>query len=192
MSIVRQKQMKKRAEIIQKALQLLKNVPFDDITVQDICAAAEISVGSFYHYFEQKGDILVGLVELIDVYMVETVFPKLTHRSALENIREISRGFAEHIVEGGIEQARLVTACRLTVIDEKQLRRPLWLKLTELVSDGQTQGELSALYTPEQTADLLMIAMSGVAVDWARRDGAYSLERRMEDFAELFFRGLSV
>ena len=187
MSVVRQKQIKKRSDIIKNAIPLLQSVPFEEISVKDICEAANISNGSFYHYFNHKNDVLIGLLELIDIYMIENVFPLLTHSSEIDNIKEISRGFARHIVESGIEQAKLITSCRLTVLEEDQLKRPLWQKLVEIIKRGQQKKEISIIFSPERTADLLIVAMSGVAVDWSRRDGSFSLEKQMDDFTELLF-----
>ncbi len=75
---VRQKRIKRRSEIIEKTLQLIQTTPFQELSVRDICEAAGISIGTFYHYFKQKDDLLIGLLCLVDIYMEEKVFPLLT------------------------------------------------------------------------------------------------------------------
>ena len=69
MAKIKQKQMQRRSEIIETVIPLLEKTSFEDLSMADICQAAGISVGSFYHYFHAKSDILVGLLALIDVYM---------------------------------------------------------------------------------------------------------------------------
>ena len=44
---------------------------YQGVTVRDICERAEVSVGSFYWYFETKPDILRGMYESGDQLMQE-------------------------------------------------------------------------------------------------------------------------
>jgi AcrR family transcriptional regulator len=62
MSKVIKKQMQRRSMIIEKLIPKLSDTPFDQLSVADICEAAEISIGSFYHYFKTKSDLLIGLM----------------------------------------------------------------------------------------------------------------------------------
>jgi AcrR family transcriptional regulator len=190
MSRVRQKQMKRRTEILERVMDLLKTAPFEKISVRDICVASGISIGSFYHYFTQKSELLAGLMGLIDVYMQAHVFPLLTDGSEYENLKTISRGFAAHIEECGIEMSKLISGHRPAENEINNEKRPLCQKLEEVVAAGQRKGEFKASPAPEKTAELLLIAMSGVSVDWSRRDGNYPIGERMEEFAELFFPAL--
>jgi AcrR family transcriptional regulator len=85
MSKVKQKQIKRRAEIIEAAIVLMNGTPFEELSVNDICAAAGISVGSFYHYFYEESRHPIGLFGLIDDYLIEEVFPKLDHADEAQN-----------------------------------------------------------------------------------------------------------
>jgi AcrR family transcriptional regulator len=64
--VVKEKQAKRRSEIIESVIPLIASEDFDRISVSDIGKAAGISIGSFYHYLTQKTDILVGLMLIID------------------------------------------------------------------------------------------------------------------------------
>jgi AcrR family transcriptional regulator len=50
-----------RAELVNTAIRLWQNQDFDDITVDDIVAAAGVSKGTFYYHFRRKEDVLVDL-----------------------------------------------------------------------------------------------------------------------------------
>lgn len=58
MSKVKKKQIKRRAEIIGAAIGLMNETPFDELTINDICEASGISVGSFY---QERMDLFMGL-----------------------------------------------------------------------------------------------------------------------------------
>ncbi|MGV8986075.1 MAG: TetR/AcrR family transcriptional regulator [Cypionkella sp.] len=50
--------------ILDAALTLFREAGFDAVRTEDIAAAAEVSVGTLYNYFENKGDLLLALVTL--------------------------------------------------------------------------------------------------------------------------------
>ena len=66
MSKVKEKQLRRRSEIIEAVIPLKGSVPFEQLSVNEICSAAGISVGSFYHYFESKDALLGTLSTLFD------------------------------------------------------------------------------------------------------------------------------
>jgi AcrR family transcriptional regulator len=50
-----------RRNLVRAAIRLWESEDFDNITVEDIVAAAEVSKGTFYYYFARKEDLLVEL-----------------------------------------------------------------------------------------------------------------------------------
>ncbi|WP_259596222.1 TetR/AcrR family transcriptional regulator [Clostridium botulinum] len=52
------------------ATNLMQKEGYDNITIQNICEKAEVSVGSFYHYFESKNDILIELYKKADHFFL--------------------------------------------------------------------------------------------------------------------------
>ncbi|MCQ6280260.1 TetR/AcrR family transcriptional regulator [Bacillus sp. EB600] len=45
----------KKSEIYEKAIELLKEKDFQNITIEETCGNAGVSVGTFYHYFSTTG-----------------------------------------------------------------------------------------------------------------------------------------
>ncbi len=65
MSGLRQKQKADRASrILQAATDLFRQGGYPAARIEDIAAAAEVSVGTFYNYFDTKGDVLLAIVTL--------------------------------------------------------------------------------------------------------------------------------
>ena len=46
-----EKSAKKRNDIVDKTIAMLNQLDMKEATVRSICTAADISVGTFYHYF---------------------------------------------------------------------------------------------------------------------------------------------
>lgn len=49
---------KMKNDIYLCAIELFQNNAYEDISIADICRAAGISTGNFYHYFKNKDDVL--------------------------------------------------------------------------------------------------------------------------------------
>ncbi|MBC7477763.1 MAG: TetR/AcrR family transcriptional regulator [Pseudorhodobacter sp.] len=65
MTGLRARQKRLRHErILDAALLLFRNAGYDAVRTEDIAAAADVSVGTLYNYFENKGDLLLALVTL--------------------------------------------------------------------------------------------------------------------------------
>ena len=53
----------RRQQIVDAAWRCAARMGFRDLTVDDVCAEARLSKGTFYGYFEQKRDLLLALFE---------------------------------------------------------------------------------------------------------------------------------
>ena len=63
MTGLREKQKADRTKrILQAAAQLFRDMDYGAVRIDDIATAAEVSVGTFYNYFETKGDLLLAIV----------------------------------------------------------------------------------------------------------------------------------
>lgn len=55
-----------KQHIFENAIRLFQTMPYDSITISDICKAADISVGIFYYYFKNKDAVLNQGIELLN------------------------------------------------------------------------------------------------------------------------------
>ncbi|MGA9159434.1 MAG: TetR/AcrR family transcriptional regulator [Actinomycetota bacterium] len=88
---------------------------FQSFTVDDVCAEAGVSKGSFYVYFDQKQDLLFALLEddaaAVDVIMEDL---RLADIGGVERLRR----FVRAMLERGEDAARL------------QVRADLWAEMS--------------------------------------------------------------
>lgn len=87
---------------------------FRDLTVDDVCAAAGVSKGAFYGYFEHKQDLLLALLE-DDSAALDAELAEIT--SATSSGVERVRRFAQAMLARGDDAARV------------QVRADLWADL---------------------------------------------------------------
>lgn len=55
-----------KKRIIDTTSNLLKNKTLDEISIQEICKASKVSVGSFYHHFSSKDSIIIEIYKTLD------------------------------------------------------------------------------------------------------------------------------
>lgn len=187
---VQMKQMKRRAEIIETVLPLLETAPFEELSVTEICKYADISVGTFYHYFTTKSDLLVGLLGLIDAYFINEVFSLLTSENEAENLRLFAHHWALYVEDHGLERSRLISRVEPSEHYLTGERREILDVLEHIFRRGQEKGQFSAPESPEKLTELFLLAVRGVCVDWSRRNGSYDLVARTDELTAVFLRGL--
>lgn len=189
---IKKKQNKRRSKIIESLIPIISTVSFDDITVAQLCEAADISIGTFYHYFNGKTDITVGLLSLIDEYMETDVFPVLTSEDELENLRRFAHGWAEYVNAHGIERSRVITAVEPSDIDFSGQKRTTVIKLEEIILRGQEKKQISKMYSCEELSELFLLSLRGVTTDWSRHNGSYSVTDKMDRYIAFIVESMRV
>ena len=189
---IKKKHNKRRSEIIESLIPLISTVSFDEITVAQLCDAAEISIGTFYHYFNGRTDILVGLLSLIDEFMETDVFPVLNSEDELENLKRFAHGWAEYVNAHGIERSRVITAVEPKDIDFSGQKRTSVIKLEEIISRGQEKNQISKTHSFEELSELFLLSLRGVTTDWSRHNGSYSVTDKMDRYIALIVESMRV
>lgn len=103
----RQKQaIKTRNKIYNTSITLMEKHGFDNITIEDICAKAGVSVGSFHHYFKSKNDIFFEIYKRGDEYFEEVVSENLNEDHAIDQIILYFRYYAKYNLLSGLDTVK--------------------------------------------------------------------------------------
>ena len=188
MSKVKEKQNRRRVEILEKVIPILSEESFDDLSVSEICARIGISVGSFYHYFTKKTDLLGGFMVLIDDDIERKVVPLLTSEDEIENLRRFAHGWAEYVAEHGIERSKLISAIDPDGNGISETDRISLEVLREHIGRGQDRGQITREQDAEELASMFLLALRGVTVDWSRRGGSYAVTEKMDAVIGFYLR----
>ena len=73
-----------KQKIIDTTIELIKTHGADYLTVRNVCQAAEVATGTFYHYYKNKDDLLMYFVKetSFDSFELETPLDQLPGRIA--------------------------------------------------------------------------------------------------------------
>lgn len=117
------------------ATNLMQKEGYDNITIQNICEKAEVSVGSFYHYFESKNDILIELYKKADHFFYDNIKNKLSSTNAIDRIIEYFDYYAEYNEKTGIDMMKQLYNSNNKMFITKG--RHMQTILDEIILEGQ-------------------------------------------------------
>jgi TetR/AcrR family fatty acid metabolism transcriptional regulator len=175
-------------ELVYKAaLELMEEKGYQGATIRDICKRANVSVGTFYSYFNTKSDVIREIYLSGDKFFLESVEPKLEGKTCFEQLRLFVRFYAQINLETGLDIVKV-----LFNPENEWFRqtRPMQSVLEGIIRRGQASGELRNIWEPDQLVDCFFDLLRGICYDWCVNDGRFDLEARMAASLTMIFDGL--
>lgn len=173
--------------ILQAAIALFRDRPFEQVSVRDICRQAGITTGAFYHHFRSKEEMLLRGFGPLDRYM-ERAMEAHRDEDPAQRLLALLRHYAAFMEEQGWELVGQYY--------QHRLGEPDWQSIDpSRYTHRAMQGCLDALWaagvripgrTPEWTSDFLLRHFRGVVIDWIIRQGSYPLWPKLEGDYLLF------
>lgn len=110
MGLRERKKARTRAAIQQHALRLFRERGYEETTVEDIAAAAEVSPSTFFRYFPAKEDVV--LYDVLDAKLFAAYRKQPAALSAIDALRTTLRGIYTDLprdeLDAQVERERLV------------------------------------------------------------------------------------
>ena len=187
----------KRTEIIAAVRHTIPEMDYRNLSVRAICDTCGISIGSFYHHFKNKEDLLAEILEEIDQYLIRKVQPQLTSESASENLCRFALGFAQETIASALGAGGSVISTASVPLPsdpaaiEKEKARPLYELPRTLIRNGQKTGEFASALDADAAASILVTTLRGYAMDWSRRSFSYDFLEAIREYMAFFLRSLS-
>jgi AcrR family transcriptional regulator len=165
----------KRNAILDAAQQLIYTKGYEQMSIQDILTALQISKGAFYHYFSSKQAVLDGMVERTAEQAVQALQP-IVQDPTLTAIEKLNHYTAAAAQWKASQKSFLVALLRIwyddhnAIFRQKQqaasLARAMPL-VAGIIQQGVAEGVFVSAY-PEQTGEILVNLLVGLGDAWAR------------------------
>jgi len=180
-----------KKRIYNSGVRLLNRHGYENITVAQIAKNANVSIGTFYHHFQSKFDLLVEVYRQGDVFFEERVPEMLRqHTRSQERVVEYFALYALLSVQNGIDMVRsLYQPTNQMFLSQGRAMQGM---LTDILSQGQRQKELTDSVTPESITESLFIVARGVIFDWCLRNGESDLIARMREIITMQIRAYCI
>ncbi len=183
----------KKSEITKEAvytaaLELMVEKGFRGATIRDICKRANVSVGTFYSYYQNKRDIIREVYLPGDAFFLETVSHELEGKPTVEQLRLFFHYYARLNVETGLDILKVLYNPDNDAF--RQAARPMHTILHDVIEQGQQTGQLRRMWPPQTIVDYLFDILRGICYDWCLCDAGFDLEERMLAMLDLILSGL--
>lgn len=171
-----------KQSILDATTNLVKTHGYEYVTVSNVCRAAGVSVGSFYHHFENKDDLFAYYLRVSFESNPEYV-ANITEKDIVSAVVACYAIYIDFIVEQGVE----FTKNYYTPINKslgshnisssnRHEKLPIMTKAIELISKGKASGYIREATQPEQLGEDLCVTTKGIIFDWAASNGTYDLK----------------
>ncbi len=162
--------------IYRTAVELMEKKGLQNITVEEICKKAGVSVGSFYNCFKSKNDILNEVYKVADDYFLNVVAdaPDLKEGNTRDKIIRYFHYYADYNICRGIDFVMQLYNVQNTLFIMKG--RHMQTILQRIVEAGQKNGEIRTDMTAEEIVRFLFVSVRGVVYDWCLHNGQYDLD----------------
>ena len=180
----------RRNAILDAAQRAVETKGYEQMAIADLLSELQISSGAFYHYFDSKPALLLGLVERMGDQVEQLVLP-IVHDPKLSALDKLQRFFAT-LDHGKREHKRFVLAyLRVWYGDENAIVRHKlhivrvkrftpWLE--EIIRQGTREGVLTTPY-PDQAARVVISLLEDLG--YATVELLLSGEREPDDLPRL-------
>lgn len=189
-----------RHHIYDCALKLYYQKGFEHVTVNEIVEAAGVSVGTFYHHFKSKLEVIAIYHETLDTkyaayYAEMQADPQMAALPALKRMEEFLLFANTTSVEGGIPYIRVVYPYMLNDLDfghsMVSTRRQYFRILRELGEEALRRGELRAGVTVDDLLRDSTIISRGCIVDWCINQGKTDIREHSRKVLHYYYLGVS-
>lgn len=177
--------------ILKKALELIKQNGYDNVTLNDICQAAGISRHTFYYYFSSKDDILRDFYQIPRDISQERLSSILSAENNVEQLWQLFEPMIDFVADTGAEiMTRILIANIKRDIGTFELKKE---KVEEakahaaIIKRAQENGEIRNCSHPVALLHTHVLQLFGVFTSWCMAKGCFDLKQFARSAFEVFF-----
>ncbi|WP_320199724.1 TetR/AcrR family transcriptional regulator [Agrobacterium sp. rho-13.3] len=184
-----------RQEILRKAEQLFLMNGYENVTLEEIAAAASVTRGAVHWHFKNKQGILFALRDefreplsaLAEEMMQDNASKPL---DALADFVEkmFTTLHTDKRNKGMLRVMMYFDAVEPGAADKQAFQQALLLALTQIFTAADNRKKLSAPWTPAMAAALLSSSIRGLMLEWALDDATFELVPDGQNFIRMILK----
>lgn len=184
-SKIRSQQAEKTKEQISKVIEkLLVSRDIKSVSIKEICKEAQVSVGTFYLYFESKEQAL-----LYNYHMADALFDEISlddTKSPITNLNIIFEEYINMIDFNLINNTKQIYMAHIIYFDEYFFSwdRALTSIVLKLIEEGQEKNLIMNEYTSKEISIKILRFVRGILYDLVIRTKLIDLDTWKQESVE--------
>ncbi len=176
----------KRKLIYEKAFELFKTYGYENTTVLNICQAAGVSVGSFYHFYRSKESLLLEISKRLGNVHIPIEASEEHLRSPCKPVLNYLLDYSLEFEKLGVELTQQIYRVfeRAYVDVKKGTIQPLraYATLSSFISTAQEYGSFDISMPADDVVAYFITISRGLVYEWCLWNGTYSLREKASRF----------
>jgi AcrR family transcriptional regulator len=180
-----------RRRILDAAMQLMTDTPYDEVRIEDICSAADVANATFFLHFPNKSALVLAFNEDVAAKITEQLADGAV--PAAERLRNL---LTIYLAEWGAHR-HLMRQIVLEFISQpasattfNEVSPGLLGIVAGIIREGQQKREFASKTAAETAALALVAAWNAIAITWAKTgDTKHATEAHWQTL-DLFLDGL--
>ena len=183
-----------KQKLIDTTVELIKKYGADTITVRSVCEEAGLSIGTFYHHFQNKDDLLMYFVReaSFDTFVLETPLEDVAGRICELYMHLIDRylTLGEEFMKSFYTTGNKALSAYMGQENGCFADGTVMARCERELIDAREQGFLKKNADPRQLSMDICMIVKGCVFEWALDDGrmdiAESLHRIVKAYLETY------
>ena len=183
-----------KQKLIDTTVELIKKYGADTITVRSVCEEAGLSIGTFYHHFQNKDDLLMYFVReaSFDTFVLETPLEDVAGRICELYMHLIDRylTLGEEFMKSFYTTGNKALSAYMGQENGCFADGTVMARCERELIDAREQGFLKKNAEPHQLSMDICTIVKGCVFEWALDDGrmdiAESLHRIVKAYLETY------
>ncbi len=185
--------METKQKIYDVTLELINQYGYENVTIKDICSNTGITVGTFYHYYSSKENILLSYSEAEDraISSMRDQLPAGPHSARFKYL------FMERITRYSSTPPDLSGHIRIAHIKNKDFashfrNRAIYKELLKEIVDGQNNGEFIKEFDPVVIVESALYLIDGLNGAWVISNGSLDINQKANQQVDFVVKMIAV
>lgn len=169
--------MSKKFEILDCAIDLFRKEGYSNVSINQICAAANVSKTTFYYHYKSKDSLIADFYAKTNYNVKEQLVSILSAENVLDQLWNICEMYIRPVSDAGTEIIRELYINNLKKDVLSIAPQDIYMKdaMITLIRRAKTAGQLMNPASAEELYGTLVYLLDGVAFIWATKNGEFDI-----------------
>jgi len=182
---------KEKERIFSVAMDLMKAVGYDNLTIRSICEHAKISTGMFYRHFESKEALLAFYYFKADIAFKEQLKAQIQGEDVKQQIVSFYTWYTSYTASFGLDFCQNFFNTKNLTMNTDRVYNQVIEITSDCIREAINKGyQLPEGQTPYDISRDACVVVKGAIFDWCAHDGDYNLSVYVNELVTRCVNGL--